>query len=161
MMQKSIHLGFTLIELLVVVLIIGILAAVALPQYQLAIDKSRIAAVLPLASSIRNAQENYYLVNGTYADSLDDLDISFPDNLYGTDPSKIYFSEHGHIDNIIGSLPSLNACRVGINYQNYIRVSYYFEHSSNPNAITCEPLTNEEYVYGTKLCKALGLAQIQ
>lgn len=64
--------GFTLIELLVVVLIIGILAAVAMPQYQKAVQKSRAAEAMII---LKKMQTNYQLM--IYADSTDDLEMVF------------------------------------------------------------------------------------
>ena len=69
--------GFTLIELLVVVLIIGILAAIALPQYQKAVWKSRAAELITQARNVYRAQQTYFMEQGKFADSFDLLHIDF------------------------------------------------------------------------------------
>lgn len=56
--------GFTLIELLVVVLIIGILSAIALPQYEKAVEKARMAEALQNIGSLQRAIDIYILENG-------------------------------------------------------------------------------------------------
>ena len=70
--------AFTLIELLVVVLIIGILAAIALPQYQKAVERSKSAQAVTMLKSVYQAAEEYYLANGTWPKKFADLSVTPP-----------------------------------------------------------------------------------
>jgi len=145
--QKN-YKGFTLIELLVVVLIIGILAAIALPQYKLAVEKSRVAQVLAATKSIAQAQELFYMVNGRYTDNISDLDINivtpdgwvmelFNDNNYHKTEFRRY----------IGNT--------------YIVIANYYNNCgsvcNHPGKIYC--WADENHDFGQKLCKSSAKTQ--
>ncbi len=139
--------GFTLIELLVVVLIIGILSAVVVPQYEMAVEKARASEALSLLKTLREAQEVYYLANGKYADNLNDLDVSVP--------SSQYFDYHH------GSY-SVSARRK--NDDKYYLLAYRYAHADEEEheSIVCgsdRGISN--YTYAKKICKLLGADTMQ
>ena len=70
--------GFTLIELLVVVLIIGILASIAIPQYFKVVEKSRVAEAMSVISAVKSAEERFLAKGGNYTSDFTQLDISYP-----------------------------------------------------------------------------------
>jgi prepilin-type N-terminal cleavage/methylation domain-containing protein len=82
--------GFTLIELLVVVLIIGILASIAIPQYFKVVEKARVAEAMSLISSVKSAEERYLARGGAYTSDFTQLDISYPGMSAGSISTKFF-----------------------------------------------------------------------
>ena len=69
--------GFTFMEVLVVVLIMGVLAAIALPQYQKAVMRARFSQLKPLVSAFKDAEEEFYLIYRYYTGNINALGIKF------------------------------------------------------------------------------------
>jgi prepilin-type N-terminal cleavage/methylation domain-containing protein len=68
--------GFTLIELLIVVVIIGILAAIAIPKFEFTKGKANVSAIKSDLRNLMSAQEAYYYDYQVYASSMSQLSMS-------------------------------------------------------------------------------------
>ncbi len=161
--------AFTLIELLVVVLIIGILAAVALPQYKVAVVKSRVSAMLPIMNAIVKAEEAHYLATGTYAYKLNQLDIDMPaecTSITGNGEITYVAPKYKCGNNFLvdfdsnrvitllrycpGHNESVNACAESVDFT----IRFGYSHSPYyANKIVCVNENNS--ALGAKICKTL------
>ncbi len=91
--------GFTLVELAVVIIIIGVLAAFAVPRFLDSVERSKAAESFNYLSAVRAAQERYQVQQGTYADAVDDLDIQMPAPKYFTVGAAIAAGSTGELEN--------------------------------------------------------------
>ena len=138
--------AFTLIELLVVVLIIGILAAVALPQYKLTVEKARMSEAFTILKSVKEAEERYYLANNTYTASFDELDISLPGTVTSTRSIKlpsgweIFIDDHGYIH--------------AVNKLATNTLIFSYTHSLSPDMRRCHAKQNNNVA--NQACKSVG-----
>lgn len=73
--------GFTLLELLVTVVIVGIVAAVALPAYSQYVVRSNRTAAQAYLMELSQAQAQYMADSRSYADSIDDLQLPVPEHV--------------------------------------------------------------------------------
>ncbi len=126
--------GFTLIELLVVVLIIGILAAIALPQYKRVKEKTIMTEGMQLAKQIAEANQRYYLIHGEYSKDINNLDIEFA--------GEISYEYHRYrvISNnfVLSSFGSDDANLIAVVQKKPLNEKYFISvNSSFPNIVNC------------------------
>ena len=141
--------GYSLIEVLVVVLIVGILTAVALPQYQAAVLKSRTAELLELVNGIKQAQEIYYTTYNRYSFTLENLDYAVDAQKQNETGSPIWYNLGSN--RRIG-LYSSGIVTAGVTGQ--ISFTRYYGNTTydRENIMLCDAVTK----VADKVCKSLG-----
>jgi type IV pilus assembly protein PilA len=89
--------GFTLIELMIVVAIIGVLASIAVPQYQNYVARAQVSEAISLASSAKTAVSEYYMTNGSFPDNNSTAGLSDANDISGSYVSSVSAGTDGVI----------------------------------------------------------------
>ncbi|MBR2082868.1 MAG: prepilin-type N-terminal cleavage/methylation domain-containing protein [Elusimicrobiaceae bacterium] len=152
--MKSNTQAFTLIELLVVILIIGILATVALPQYRIAVEKSHATEAITAVRALVDAEHAYYLANGEYTTNLEDLDIVLgnirsADTTYSDTSNWFITTRFANNKNN----PRIYAGRQGQSQQKN-NGRWYINYILNSDQLYCTSMTAD--IQSRKLCKTFG-----
>ena len=145
--------GFTLLEVMIVVLIIGILAAIALPQYQISVEKTRATEGLLLAQQVARANDAFYSEMGFYANDMKDLDMK----LAGT-PSA-YSSANDGLNRVKTKNFDVGAStfyRLKGFANAYPVNTKYVIAVTHDNAVLCMPSAGGDAAKYAKVCAALG-----
>lgn len=141
--------GFTLIELLVVVLIIGILAAIALPQYQAAVEKSRMATVMSNTKYLKNELEVYYLANSTYPPDLSLIDTAISGCSLSADKLRVTCKD-SYYHFIVSGMAGV----VRLFGQNYTSVYYQGLDYRDKGTVQC--WGQQRVASAQRMCQSLG-----
>ena len=130
--------GFTLIELLVVVLIIAVLAAVAVPQYQKAVDKSRVSELFAIVKNLKVQQEVFYLTNGYYAADCEELGTDLPSGFVkDTEKTDRYTLQKGSYTTVVKCGNNGNRIMGAIQGDNFnTHIEAFFDHYSDEDVAT-------------------------
>ena len=151
MERKNSKQGFTLLELLVVVLIIGILAAIALPQYQMAVGRAKFSTIKNLTRSVAEAKSRYLLTQSTYPTSFTDLDIDLQiKNEYSNHGYWFKFTTSNNITCMIWTFETNTnvACGTKILGKN---IHYYVANNASPKS--CLVYSEDDNDLANKLCQ--------
>ncbi len=158
--------GFTLVELLVVVLIIGILAAMALPAYFKSVERSRMAEADTLLASISQAQQRRWMKTGSYSKLFSGLDVSPTSGAVATFCTK--GTDIAAAQNASGTIAgcgngfavvleqtnsgTLNTAKVTAYRANNTQYTYSLDRIYQDNKVTCHAISAEDKAICAEYC---------
>ena len=128
-------------------MIIGILAAIALPQYEKAVWKSRYTQAKIMGASLAEAMEVYYMANGSYTGDIDNLDVNMPVTATNCDTEEKRKTSNCEWHTAWG-LCGLETrgrvfCKVKRDGKNYLGYSKFLSHNTDYTGKTyCHALSN-------------------